>query len=132
LDAEDYISARKLLADSCEYEVRGTLIEGVDLIIASYQENGEAGRKRFDQVVYESSVSSLGNNRARIDDTDRVTHGGDTHVHRCAQEIAWDESGKIIKVLHIDLPDEIEAQDTFKQSHPRQPTDEQDASGKDG
>jgi len=56
LDAEDCVAARKLLTDTCEYEIRGELITGGDLIIASYQQNGEAGRGRFDQVIYESSV----------------------------------------------------------------------------
>jgi hypothetical protein len=127
LDAEDYIGARELVSDSCVYEIRGTLIKGGDAVIASYRENGEAGRKRFDNVFYESSVSLLGQDRARIDYTDIVNHEGGTHIHRCAQEVDFDESGKIVRVVHIDLPGEAEALEAFKESRPGESICKQDA-----
>ncbi|NNE92718.1 MAG: nuclear transport factor 2 family protein [Verrucomicrobiales bacterium] len=118
LDAEDYDSARAILADDCRYEIRGEVIEGADAIIATYRDNGGKGRKSFDRVVYESSVSALSETRERIDYTDRITNEGEQLVHRCAQEVEVDpDTGLIGQIVHVDLPGEKEALDAFKKRH---------------
>ncbi len=118
LDAEGYDLAGSFFHDDCVYEIRGEVILGKKEIISSYHENGEAGRKRFDTVVYESEVTGLDLNRVRIDYTDIVTRSGDTHVHRCAQEASCDDAGMIVKLVHLDLPGERVALELFKESHP--------------
>lgn len=118
LDREDYAAARPLLDDACVYQIRGVVIDGADAIISSYRTNGEAGRKRFDSVRYQSSVSTLADGRARIDCTDIVTHLGNTLIHRCAQEVEFDHAGKATRITHIDFDGEREALEEFKASHP--------------
>ena len=118
LDREDYPAARALLDDNCVYEIRGEEIVGADAIVASYRENGEAGRKRFDEVRYESAVSELAPTRARIDYTDIVTLGNSTHVHCCAQEIETGADGRVVNIAHIDLPGQREMLEAFKADHP--------------
>ena len=118
LDAEDYDLAGTFLSEDCVYEIRGEVIVGKKKIIASYHENGEAGRKRFDTVAYESKVTALDSTLVRIDYTDIVTRSGDTHVHRCAQEASCGEGGMVLKLVHLDLPGEREALEAFKETHP--------------
>lgn len=117
LDREDYEATRGLLRDDCVYEIRGETIDGADAIIASYQGNGEKGRRVFDEIEYESAISPLSEGTARIDYTDSVTHAGERFVHKCAQEIAFDESGTITRITHIDLEGEREALEAFKKRH---------------
>ena len=118
LDQEDYESARSWMEDDCVYEIRGETIVGADKIIASYRENAEAGRDRFDSVCFESSVSSIGDGRVRIDYTDIVTRSGDTLIHRCAQLVEFGESDQACRIVHEDLEGEREALEAFKASHP--------------
>jgi len=117
LDAEDYDAAAKHLAQGCTYEFRGRVIEGADAIIASYRAAGEAGRDRFDAIHYESSVLPVGTDGARIDYTDIVTIAGDTHAHRCAQEVSLDKDGLVSRIRHIDLEGERETLQQFEARH---------------
>jgi hypothetical protein len=118
LDAEDYAAARATLGDKCLYEIRGETTIGGDAIIASYRSNGESARRRFDSVAYSSVVTPIAPGLARIEYTDVITHRGARHVHRCVQKVELDEDGGIARILHIDLPGEIEALERFKQQHP--------------
>lgn len=118
LDREDYLEAEKYLAVDCYYEFREETIEGKDSIINAYRENGEAGKRRFDAIVYESSVVPLGSNKARIDYVDFLTLSGDRHVHRCAQEVCIGDDGLITSIKHIDLDGERESLRKFVKSHP--------------
>ena len=118
LDAEDYQTARALLADDCRYEFRGKVIQGADTIIDSYKTNGDAGHDRFDSVEFTSDVVSESDSSARINFTDVVTRSGDTHIHRCSQRVEFDAVSKIVRITHIDLPGEREALEQFKTTHP--------------
>jgi hypothetical protein len=120
LDAEDYEAAMNHLAQGCTYELRGRVIEGADAIIASYRTAGEAGEDRFDAIRYESSVSPVGTDGARIDYTDIVTIAGHTHAHRCAQEVSLDGDGLVSHIRHIDLEGERERLHQFEAMHARE------------
>ena len=117
LDHEDYPAATAQLSPACVYEIRGETIEGAEAIIASYQINGDGAKERFDNVTYESAVTPLSEGRARIDYTDIVTRAGETHTHRCAQEVRFDADGLVTHILHIDLEDEREALAAFLARH---------------
>ena len=117
LDAEDYDAAVEHLAQGCTYEFRGSVIEGADAVIASYRAAEEAGRDRFDAIHYESSVSAVGTDAARIDYTDIVTIAGDTHAHRCSQEVSLDNDGLVSRIRHVDLEGEREALQEFEARH---------------
>lgn len=116
LDREDYESARQLLAEDCRYEIRGEVLEGADAIIESYRSNGDSGNERFDRVEYESAVEAI-ESGARINYTDRITKAGETHVHRCAQEVRANAEGLIEFIRHVDLEGEREALQAFCERH---------------
>jgi len=117
LDREDYDTARALLADDCGYAIRDQQIDGADAIIASYQTNADAGHQQFDDLRFESAVSAISPNEARIDYTDYVECAGETLVHRCAQLVTVDDSGKVTAITHVDLPGERERLEAFKAKH---------------
>ena len=115
LDAEDYAAARLLLHDQCEYECRGEFFTGPEAILASYQENGDAGRNEFDEIAYESSVTVTGDSTAVIDFVDHLTRNGKQLTFRCRQWVEVNPAGWIIRIRHIDLPGEREALAEFRE-----------------
>jgi hypothetical protein len=117
LDREDYHTARALLADECGYAIREQRIDGADAIINSYQTNADAGRRQFDDVRFESAVSAISTNEARIDYTDYVECAGEKLVHRCAQLVTVDDTGKVTAITHVDLPGEREKLVAFSAKH---------------
>jgi len=120
LDAEDYDAAMKHLAPDCTYEFRGRILNGAKAVIASYRAAGEAARARFDTIRYERSVAPVGTDGARIDYTDIVTLAGDTHAHRCAQEVSLGKDGLVLHIRHIDLEGERETLQDFEARHAEQ------------
>lgn len=116
LDREDYVAARNLL-DDCRYEFRGSIIEGADAIIASYQGDGDKARDHFDQIDYESSIVAIDDATTRIEYTDIVAHASERLVHRCAQEIHADGEERVTLIRHIDYDGELETAEAFKQRH---------------
>jgi hypothetical protein len=117
LDHEDYDTARALLADDCAYTIRDQRIDGADAIIASYRTNADAGHQQFEDVRFESAVSAISPNEARIDYTDYVECAGEKLVHRCAQLVTVDDTGKVTAITHVDLPGEREKLEAFKARH---------------
>ena len=118
LDAEDYPTARAFLRDDCNYEIRGETIEGAEAIIASYQTNGEAGRERFDDISYESSVEEISPSEALIGYVDIISHGNCVHIHTCAQQVTIDDAGKVAQITHVDHPGQREMLEAFKNANP--------------
>jgi hypothetical protein len=114
LDAEDYMSARALLAEQCVYETGGAVVVGVDAIIESYQTNGKAAQRRFDEIEYASYVEKTGPWSAVIDFTDRVRLGSEWHEFRCRQHVKVGQSGLVEKIKHEDLPNEREQLKEFE------------------
>lgn len=113
LDAEDYDAVRALLADSCVYRKGAELHTGAEAVVASYQRIGNSARDRFDKLEYTSAVTARGDNEAAIEFTDRITHGGATHVYRCRQRIRTDGAGRIERIEHEELPGERERLNAF-------------------
>jgi hypothetical protein len=117
LDAEDYDGAARHLTQSCTYEFRGRVIEGAEAIIATYRAAGEQARDRFDTIRYESSVSPIGTTGVRVEYVDIVTLAGDTHSHRCVQELLLDKEGLVSHIRHIDIEGELETLQRFEERH---------------
>ena len=117
LDRENYTTALQLLAEDCVYLFRGERIEDPAKIISMYQSNGDAGRETYDEIHYVSRVEPQGNGKARIHYTDSITLKGETHVHRCLQEIAVDDGGKVARIVHVDLEGEAERLSAFNNRH---------------
>ncbi len=112
LDRCDYDEARRYIAADCRYQINPQELVGPEAIIASYRESAEWGRGVLDQVVYESKVQPVGDHFAVLY-IDRVTHHGETHVYRCRQRLWLDDSGRVVRIVHEELPGEREALDEF-------------------
>jgi hypothetical protein len=102
----------KYLSDDCSYEIGKEVLVGPEAIIASYRESAEWGRRTLDQVVYESVVTQVENGLSVLY-IDRITHGGATHEYRCRQHLWLNGAGKVIRIVHEELPGERERLDAF-------------------
>ncbi len=112
LDRCDYDEATRHVGAGCRYQISGQELVGPEAIIASYRESAEWGRRVLDQVVYESEVQQAGDHVAVLY-IDRLTHHGETHVYRCRQRLWLDSAGRIVRIVHEELPGEREKLDAF-------------------
>mgnify|MGYP000885101595 CR=1 FL=1 len=112
LDRDDFATARPFLSSRCVYEVRGSVLEGPDAILASYENATRDARAQFDEVFYESEVEATATG-ARIHYTDIVRRNGREHRHRCVQHLTFAADEKITRIVHEDLPGEREAVRAF-------------------
>lgn len=113
LDGEDYAVAESLLDVECEYLCRGELYRGPSQIIETYRGNGELA-KRFDAIEYGSQVVAKRNGQFRLEFADHLTHAGHRLTFRCEQIIDVNQSGRIVRIEHLDLPGQREALAEFK------------------
>ncbi len=114
LDAEDFERVRTLLAPNCAYHAPEGLLIGPDAIVASYRQNAEAARGRFDQIEYTSSVELNSPAAAQIAFTDRVRLGGAWHEYRCRQRICVGAQGLIEEIRHDEIAGERERLEQFE------------------
>lgn len=106
LDCDDYARAAAQLADDAIYILHHQEIKGAAAIIASYQNQAEAGRKKLDDLTWgRSKVESLDEQSASVLFTDHLRHKGMSHTHQCLQIITT-KNGKIVKIEHQELPEE--------------------------
>lgn len=118
LDAEDYSTARTLLADGCVYHTDTGIVTGAEAIIESYRVNGETARSRFDVIEYRSGVTASMPSSAVIDFTDRVCGGGRWHEYHCRQHVRVGEAGLIEEIRHEEFPGERERLRQFEATEP--------------
>ncbi len=116
LDRCDYAEATRYVAADCRYEIGAQQLLGPEAIIASYRESAEWGRRVLDQVIYESDVQQEAGAFSVLY-TDRLTHHGETHVYRCRQWLWLDSAGRIVRIVHEELPGEREKLDAFFAKH---------------
>jgi len=88
LDDEDYAALEMLLADECRYDSPRGMLLGADVVI--------------DTAV----VTFL----------DKFEHAGNRHTYSCEQLLHIDTSGRICRIVHIEIPGEREAVDAFLDS----------------
>ena len=116
LDHEDYSAASSLLAPECEYEIRNDRHAGPDAIIGAYRGNGDEAAERFDAISYGSDARHDPESGFVISFWDRIEHEGRSHLHRCEQVLTVNSEGRIDRILHRDLPGEVESLAAFKAS----------------
>ena len=104
LDREDWPAARRSLADDCEYLLGSKTIAGADAIVASYAESAAWGRENLDEIAYESQLSQENEETFSILFTDHLRSGDRTHTYQCRQEVVVDQSGRIVRIMHCELP----------------------------
>ena len=114
LDAEDYVTASACLAADCEYTCRGERFRGRSAIIQAYRGNGDSAASAFDSVTYESAVSRLTANTAKIHFTDHLQHNAKQLTFACEQLVEVDEDQQIVRIEHTDLHGHLDALNSFK------------------
>ncbi len=114
LDADDFSAARALLADDCVYETGSETLRGPDEILASYAGASARARRTFDEVRYESEVESVAGATACVTFTDYLLKAGHRwHRYRCRQELTVGADGRIVRIVHRELPGERQALQAF-------------------
>ncbi len=116
LDEDDFERVRPLLADACEYEARGAKHRGADAILRSYAEASRFARSSVEEVRYESKVEAA-DARATVHFTDILRQGIEVHRHHAEQHLTFDAEGKIVRIVHEDLPGERERVAAFLDQH---------------
>jgi len=109
LDRRDYDALFGLIATDCQYEIQDRLIGSNAAIIQAYRENTEWAFDVFDRIEFESDVIPESEVSARITFTDHLYFGSDVHDYRCQQILHLDNSGRIDRIIHIDLAGEAAA-----------------------
>ena len=114
LDRNDFATAARLISAECRYEVRGETLIGAAAIIGSYAENNLWATQNLDEVRYESEVGEPAGDTVAVHYTDYLMKaGGGWHRHRCRQHLTVDDEGRIVRIVHEDLPGEVEALDDY-------------------
>lgn len=114
LDRNDFTSAARWIAPDCVYEVRGERVLGAAAILASYAESAKWAQRQFDEVRYESDVGLPDGDTVPVLYTDNLQKaGGRWHRHRCRQHLTIAPSGLVTRIVHEDLPGEVEALEAY-------------------
>ena len=114
LDADDFSAAGRLVVEHCVYDTGNGLLEGRAAVLRSYAEASAWARSKLDDVRYESEVERVDGAIATVRFTDYlVMAGGRFHRHRCRQELRIGPQGKIVRIVHREIPGEREALQTF-------------------
>jgi hypothetical protein len=116
LDAEDYEIASGLLSGECKYLCRGLLHIGPTAIIASYQDNGDAAERKFENVRYESVVIGMSDCAALIEFTDHLSLKGKHFTFQCEQVVEVGEDYLITRIEHRDIPGQRQALAAFMEA----------------
>jgi len=114
LDADDLDAARALLADDCVYELRDDTLRGPEAVLASYRDASAMARRLFDEVRYESDIESVSGATARVTFTDYLLKAGHPwHRYRCMQAFTVGTGGRIVRIVHEEIPSEREALERY-------------------
>jgi hypothetical protein len=113
LDRDDYAAAARLIASDCEYDTGREVLRGADDIVASYQANSAWGRETFDALIFESRVNPPTGQRVAVRFVDIIRKGDLEYRHECIQEFTVGQDGKVVRIVHQDLPGETEALHDF-------------------
>src|SRR5262245_40037554 len=114
LDAEDFDTARPLLAADCVYETGAATLHGPDPILASYAQASTWARRTFDEVRYASDVDPADGDTVTVTYTDYLLKaGGRWHRYRCQQVLTVGPEARITRIVHRELPGEREALEAY-------------------
>lgn len=116
MDNNEFESAKRYLADSVVYKFRGQVVLGADQVMGCYKNSYESVSGQIDEIVLESEVVELGNNKWRTNYTDILFKNGKKHIHRCYQELLW-LNDKIVEIEHFDIDGEVALLNEFFENH---------------
>ncbi len=106
LDADDFATARALLAPDARYDIDDQTLRGADAILASYDDATRAAHRAFDEVRYRSEIAHTAPGAATIRFFDELRVGDAWHTHACEQDVTVDADGRVARIAHRDLPGE--------------------------
>jgi len=114
LDRNDFAGARAFLAPDVRYDDGRETWTGADAVLAAYARSAEWTQRRFDEVRYESAVAADPEGGFVVGYTDYLLKvPGRWHRHRCEQRVWLDDSRRIVRILHRELPGEAESLRAF-------------------
>jgi hypothetical protein len=94
--------------------VRGEVVRGREAIVASYRASSEWARANLASIAYTSEVEPARGDDVGVLYTDDLTaRDGARHIHRCRQVYSVGEQGRVVVIVHDDLPGEAEALQAF-------------------
>lgn len=117
LDADDFEAARGYLADACEYRIGEDLLAGPDAILASYAENTRRAHAAFETVRYRSEAAAVAGDTVTMLYVDELEFAGERHVHRCRQHLTVGPEGRVVRIVHEEIPGEHDALVAFVERH---------------
>ncbi len=106
LDHDDYDTARKCLAGDWQYDTGRETISGADAIIASYRDSSEWGDEILDELIFESEVEETSGESVTVEYIDLMFKNLLTHRHECRQVCTVGPGGKVVHIVHHDIPGE--------------------------
>ena len=109
LDSDDYDTARKCLAEDCHYDTGREIISGADAIIDSYRDSSEWGNEILDELIFKSEVQETSGDSVTVMYIDLMFKNHLTHRHECRQVCTVGSDGKVVSIVHHDLPGENES-----------------------
>jgi hypothetical protein len=113
LDRCDFAEAGRYLSTDCHYQTGHEELIGPEAVLASYSENAEWASRALERVVYESEIEAGAGSNPTVLFIDRITQGGHIHEYRCRQRLSVNYAGKIVRIVHEELPGERERLDEF-------------------
>jgi len=114
LDRNDFVTAARWIATDCIYEVREETLVGSVPILASYADTATWVERAFDEVRYESEVGEPEGDTVAVTYTDYIMKvPGQWHRHRCKQHLTVGAEGRVVRIVHEDLPGERESLEAY-------------------
>lgn len=109
LDEDDFESAKAYLARSCRYLIGEKDLHGPEAIIQSFREGSDKAKRVFDHVDYGSEILGIDENSVTAQFTDLIKIKGQTLVYSSRQHLEFGGDGLIIRIVHEEIPGELEA-----------------------
>jgi len=109
LDEDDFESAKAYLAANCRYLTGKKDLRGPEAIIQSYREGSDKAKRVFDHVDYGSEILKIDRSSVKVQFTDLIQIKGQTIVYSSKQHLEFGEDGLIIRIVHEEVPGELEA-----------------------
>jgi len=114
LDADNFTSFKNIIAPECNYHIGDELYVGPDEIAGLYEKNLIEGKAKFDKLVWgKCRIEKVEPDIFEVYFSDFLTHQGITHNYQCKQRITINDSLLVIKIQHIELPNQREALNAF-------------------
>jgi hypothetical protein len=108
MDNDDFSKAKTFLANNCKYYIQDNFFNTPEAIIATYKEHSDYAKSTFDSVIYKSQIQQISPLEFEAIYIDIISKNGKSHNYQCKQIINFDQSFRIIRIQHVEIPGEHE------------------------